>query len=91
MYICILAFASNTMQEEFYDPQAQGQAIQWPKEKGQSPIYKTLHRKLSFPPQRSIFSQETKIRFLFFKHKNKSVISLQICIINFSLRTVGPD
>jgi hypothetical protein len=49
------------MQEEFYDPQAQGQAIQWPKEKGQSLIYKTLHRKLSFPPQRYIFSQETKI------------------------------
>jgi hypothetical protein len=22
MYICILAFASKTMQEEFYDPQA---------------------------------------------------------------------
>jgi hypothetical protein len=50
------------MQEEFKDPQAQGQAIQWPKEKGQSLIYKTLHRKLSFPPQRYIFSQETKIR-----------------------------
>jgi hypothetical protein len=41
------------MQEEFKDTQAQGQAIQWPKEKGQS-----LHRKLSFPPQRYIFSQE---------------------------------
>ena len=79
------------MQEEFYDPQAQGQAIQWPKEKGLSLIYKTLHRKLSFAPQRYIFSQETKIRFLFFGHKNKSVISLQIIIINFSLRTVGPD
>jgi hypothetical protein len=38
------------MQEELKDPQAQGQAIQWPKEKGQSLIYKTLHRKLSFPP-----------------------------------------
>jgi hypothetical protein len=36
----------------------QGQAIQWPKEKGQSLIYKTLDRKLSFPPQRYIFSQE---------------------------------
>ena len=36
----------NIMQEEFWDPQAQGQAIQWPKEKGQSLIYKTLHRKL---------------------------------------------
>ena len=79
------------MQEEFEDPQAQGQAIQWPKEKGQSLIYKTLHRKLSFPPQRYIFSQKTKIRYLFFGHKKKSVISLQIFIINFSLRTVGPD
>jgi hypothetical protein len=59
------------MQEEFKDPQAQGQAIQWPKEKGQSLIYKTLHRKLSFPPQRYIFSQEAKIRFLFFGHKQK--------------------
>jgi hypothetical protein len=45
----------------------------------------------SFPPQRYIFSQETKIRFLFFGHKKKSVISLQIFIIDFSLRTVGPD
>ena len=26
----------NIMQEEFQDPQAQEQAIQWPKEKGQS-------------------------------------------------------
>jgi hypothetical protein len=55
-------------------PQAQGQAIQWPKEKGQSLIYKTLHRKLSFPPQRYIFSQETKIRFLFFGHKKNHLI-----------------
>jgi hypothetical protein len=39
------------MQEEFKDPQAQGQAIQWSKEKGQS-----LHRKLSFPPQRYILT-----------------------------------
>ena len=60
MYICVLAFASKTMQEELEDPQAQGQAIQWPKEKGQSLIYKTLHRKLSFPPQRD---------FYFFGHK----------------------
>ena len=79
------------MQEEFKDPQAQGQAIQWPKEKGQSLIYKTLHRKLPFPPQQYIFSQEAKIRFLFFGHKKKSVISLQIFIINFSLRTVGTN
>jgi hypothetical protein len=118
--------------------------MQWPKEKGQSLIYKTLHRKLSFPPeryifsmqceqntctisnrdqfnlktrvqfyvirqqmkqkkklvcnftctsldppQRYIFSQETKIIFLFFGHEKKWVISLQIVIINFSLRTVG--
>ena len=61
--MCVLAFASKTMQEEFKDPQAEGQAIQWPKEKGQSLIYKT------FPPQRYNFSQETKIRFLFFGHK----------------------
>jgi hypothetical protein len=79
------------MQEEFKDPQAQGQAIQWPKEKGQSLIYKTLHRKLSFPPQRYIFSQEAKIRFLFLDINKKSVNSLQIFIINFSLGTVGPD
>ena len=52
-------------------PIVQGQAIQWPKEQGQSLIYKTLHRKLSFPPQRYIFSEETKIRFLFFGHKKK--------------------
>jgi hypothetical protein len=45
-----------------------------PKEKGQSLIYKTLHRELSF------LSQETK-----------SAICLQIFIINFSLRTAGPD
>jgi hypothetical protein len=51
------------MQEEFLDPQAQGQTLQWPKEKGQLLIYKTLHRKLSFPPQRYIFSQETKSDF----------------------------
>jgi hypothetical protein len=37
---------------------AQGQAIQWSKEKGQSLIYKT------FPPQRYIFSQETKNQIL---------------------------
>jgi hypothetical protein len=48
------ARAGNTMKE---------------KGKGQSLIYKTLHRKLSFPPQRYIFSKETKIRFLFFGHK----------------------
>ena len=48
-------------------------------------------QKTIIPPQRYIFSQETKIRFLFFGHKKKSVISLQIFIINFSLRTVGPD
>jgi hypothetical protein len=65
--------------------QAQGQVIQWPKEKGQSLIYKT------FPPQPYIFSQEAKIRFLFFGHKKKSAISLQMVIINFSLRTVGPN
>jgi hypothetical protein len=40
--MCVLAFASKTMQEEFSDLQAQGQAIQWPKEKGQSLIYKTF-------------------------------------------------
>jgi hypothetical protein len=56
---------------KFKKNHAQGQAIQWPKEKGQSLIYKT------FPQQRYIFSQETKIRFLFFGHKKKSVISLQ--------------
>jgi hypothetical protein len=60
--MCVLAFASKTMQE-FSDLQVQGQAIQWPKEKGQSLIYKTI------PPQRYIFSQKTKIRFLFFGHK----------------------
>jgi hypothetical protein len=43
------------MQEEFEDPQSQGQAIQWPKEKGQSLIYKTLHTKLSFLPQRDFY------------------------------------
>jgi hypothetical protein len=66
------------MQEEFYDPQAQGQAIQWPKEKGQSLIYKALHRKLSFPPQRYIFSQETKseakktrVQFYVIRHQMK--------------------
>jgi hypothetical protein len=31
------------------------------KGKGQSLIYKTLHRKLSFPAQRYIFSKETKM------------------------------
>jgi hypothetical protein len=49
------------------DPQAQGQAMQWPKEKGQSLIYKSLHRKLPFPQQRYIILQETKIRFLFLR------------------------
>jgi hypothetical protein len=39
---------------------AQGQAIQWSKEKGQSLIYKT------FPPQRYIFSQETKNQIFIF-------------------------
>ena len=47
-------------------------AIQWPKEKGQSLIYKTLHRKRSFPLQRYIFSQETKIRFNFLDIKKIS-------------------
>jgi hypothetical protein len=37
------------------------------------------------------FFTGNKVRFLFFGHKKKSVISLQIFIINFSLRTVGPD
>jgi hypothetical protein len=54
--------------------------MQWPKEKGQSLIYKSLHRKLPFPQQRYIILQETKIRFLFFGHEKKSVISLQIVI-----------
>jgi hypothetical protein len=36
--MCVLAFASKTMQKEFSDLQAQGQAIQWPKEKGQCSV-----------------------------------------------------
>jgi len=48
------------MQEEFEDPQAQG-----PKEKGQSLIFKTLHRKLSFPPQRDFFTGNKNQIFFF--------------------------
>jgi hypothetical protein len=42
-------------------------------------------------PTAIYFFTGNKVRFLFFGHKKKSVISLQIFIINFSLRTVGPD
>ena len=59
------------MQEEFEDPQAQDQALQWPKEKEQSLIYKTLcAQKTIISPTARFFSQETKIKVLFFGHKN---------------------
>ena len=92
---CVLNhYATATLilcKKSFKIPKRKGRQYNGQKEKGQSLIYKTLHRKLSFPPHRYIFSQETKIRFLIFGHKKKSVISFQIFIINFSLRTVGPD
>jgi hypothetical protein len=53
------------MQEEFKDPQAQGQAIQWPKEKGQSLIYKTLHRKLISPTAIYFFTGNKNQIFIF--------------------------
>jgi hypothetical protein len=71
--------------------QAQGQAMQWPKEKGQSLIYKTLHRKLIISTIAIYFFTGNKKKIFIFWTYKKSVISLQIFIINFSLRTVGSD
>jgi hypothetical protein len=64
--MCVLAFASKTMQEEFKDPQAEGQAIQWPKEKGQSLIYKT------FSPTAIYFFTGNKNNFFIFWTKKKN-------------------
>jgi hypothetical protein len=62
-------FASKTMQEEFEDPQ--GQAIQWLKEKGQTLIYKTLHRKQSFSPQPDLFTGNKNQIIYFLGIKNQ--------------------
>ena len=52
---------------------------------------RTITDQQNISPTAIYFFTETKIRFLFFGHNKKSVISLQIFIIHFSLRTVGPD
>ena len=54
------------MQEEFKDPQAEGQAIQWPKEKGQSLIYKT------FSPTAIYFFTGNKNKIFIFWTKKKN-------------------
>ena len=70
------------MQEEFEDPQEQ--AIQWPNIDLQNTTQKTI-----FSPTTRLFYRQQTSDYLFFGH-TKSVICLQIFIINFLLKTAEP-
>jgi hypothetical protein len=71
--------SKNNARRVLRSPSARAGNAMAKRKKDKSLIYKTLHRKRSFPPQRYIFSQETKIRFLFYGHK----IKISNCPSNF--------